>query len=74
MKNHSEIDVAMFSFHNTILIRGIRTSYALHNTTLMKQRSKTMVGKFCSSITLKRFDFTIKLINDTLVDKNVKKI
>ena len=79
MKHHSETglcDVAIFSFRNSILIKGIRTSYMLHNTTLMKKRSKTVVGELCSSITLKRFDFTIKLINDILVklDKIFKKI
>ena len=78
MKHHSETgfcDVDMFSFRNTILIRRIRTSYALHNTTLMKKRSKTVVDELCSSITLKRFDFTVKLINDILMklDKNVNK-
>ena len=79
MKHHSETsfyDVTMFSFRNTILIRGVRTNYALHNSTLMKKRRKMVVGELCSSITLKRFDFTVKLINDILVklDKNVKKI
>lgn len=78
MKHESETgfcDVAMFSLRNTILIRGIRTSYVLHNTTLMQNRSKTMVGEFRSSITLKRFDFTVKLINDILLklNKDVRK-
>lgn len=79
MKHKSETgfgDVVMFSLRNTILIRGTRTSYALHNTTLTKKRSKTMVGKFRSSITLKRFDFSVKLINDIFVklNKDVNKI